>query len=231
MIAGDAAPGSEAADAALKQAIAELQDGRTADAFGRIGRLAAHDQQSPEKSTLIGLIYLSAGDNDTALVWFDRALRLDPAHAQAWLHRGSALQQLGQAEALACYNECLRLGLQEPTLFYNRGNLLREAGRLDDAIASYDMALRLKPAYPDALRAGARILRELGHSAGALEFLDEAIRLRPDFVEALLDRGDLLQGCERWGEALASYTLLLASAPDNGAALNNRAAAFLSLCR
>jgi tetratricopeptide (TPR) repeat protein len=91
----------------------------------------------------------------------------------------------------------LRLGLIEPTLCYNRGNLLREAGRLDEAIASYDEALRLNPAYPEALRAGALVLRDLGQSEAALEFLDEATRLRPDFIEALLDRGEILQILER----------------------------------
>jgi tetratricopeptide (TPR) repeat protein len=44
---------------------------------------------------------------------------------------------------------------------YNRGNLLREAGRLAEAVASYDVALRLDPAYPEALPAGGPVLRDL----------------------------------------------------------------------
>ena len=92
-----------------------------------------------------------------------------------------ALHELGRAGALAAFDEALRLGLAEPVLFYHRGNLLRAAGRLDEAIASYDAALRLNPAYPQALRAGALVLRDLGHRDGALKFLDEAVRLDPFF--------------------------------------------------
>jgi len=61
----------------------------------------------------------------------------------------------------------VRAGCVKPALFYNRGNLLRDAGRLTEAIASYDMALRLDPAYPEALRAGGLILSDLGHHASA----------------------------------------------------------------
>ncbi|VFU10478.1 tetratricopeptide repeat protein [Methylocella tundrae] len=218
-------------DAAIERSIAQLRSGRTEDALLGVRPLDSQQVASPEKSTLIGLICLSAADYETALNWFNRSLSLDPANAQAWLHRGAALQQLGRAEALACYDEAHRLGLAEPALFYNRGNLLRAAGRLDEAIASYDAALRLNPAYPEALRAGALVLRDLGYPQGAIEFLDEAVRLSPSFTEALIDRGDILQGLDRLDEAIACYDRALNNDPDNAAAWNNLGAALLTLGR
>lgn len=218
-------------DASINRSLAHLRSGRSGEALLCVRLLAAQDVESAEKSKLIGLICLNAADYEAALAWFERSLRLDPADAQAWLHCGAALQQLARVEALACYDEALRLGLADPTLFYNRGNLLRAAGRLDEAIVSYDAALRLNPAYPEALRAGALVLRDFGRPQSALEFLDEATRLNPDFIDALVDRGDVLQGLDRAEEAIASYDRALKNDPDNAAALNNRGAALLTLGR
>jgi tetratricopeptide (TPR) repeat protein len=220
-----------AVDAALNHAIEHLKTDRIAAALACVGPLAHGNERRPERANLAGLIYLAAGESQSALVWFDRAIALEPGCAQAWSNRGTALYGLDRAGALAAFDEALRLGLEEPALYFHRGNLLRAAGRLDEAIAAYDAALRLNPAYPQALRAGALVLRDLGHSDGALEFLDEAVRLDPLFRDAHTDRGDLLQSLERLEEAIAAYDRALAGDLANPAALNNRGAALLTLTR
>jgi tetratricopeptide (TPR) repeat protein len=218
-------------DAAIHNSLACLTAGRREHALACLCVVQTADERNAPKSNLIGLIYLSAGENVKALAWFDRALHLDGACAEAWSNRGAALQQLGHAEALSAYEEAVRLGLSEPALFYNRGNLLREAGRFEEAIVSYDTALKLKPAYPEALRAGGIVLRDLGHPRSALEFFDEAIRLRPTFVEASIDRGNLLQNLDRFEEALACYDRALEHNPDHSGLLNNRGSALQAIGR
>jgi protein O-GlcNAc transferase len=60
-----------------------------------------------------------------------------------------ALSGLGQHDqALASYNEALRLQPDSPEAFNNRGNALRALQRLQEAVSSYDAVLRLKPNYP-----------------------------------------------------------------------------------
>ncbi len=217
---------SYATDAAVHQAIDFLNAGQIPEALARLGGLSCARESGYVKSNLIGLIYLSARENLSALSWFDQAVRLNPRYSEALSNRGAALQQLNRgAEALASYDEALRLGFVHPTLFYNRGNLLREAMRLDEAIASYDMALKLNPAYPEALRAGGRVLRDLGRPQSALQFFDEALRLKPDFIDALIDRGNLLQDLDRPAEAILSYDAALEQEPNRADLLNNRGSA------
>ena len=220
-----------AVDAALNRAIEHLKTGRIAAALACVRPLPPGNERRPERANLAGLIYLAAGERQSALVWFDRAIALEPGCAQAWSNRGTALHELDRAAALAAFDEALRLGLAEPALYFHRGNLLRAAERLDEAIAAYDAALRLNPAYPQALRAGALVLRDLGHRDGALEFLDEAVRLDPFFRDAHMDRGDLLQSLERMEEAIAAYDRALEREPGHPGALNNRGAALLTLAR
>jgi len=219
-------------DTDIHRAIGFLEEGKSAKALARLRALDPESETNTLRCNLVGLIYLSAKQNPSALKWFDHALALDPANSEALSNRGLALQELGRAaDALAVYDEAVRVGCVKPALFYNRGNLLRDAGRLTEAIASYDIALRLDPAYPEALRAGGLVLNDLRHHASALEFFDEALRLRPSFIEVLIDRGNLLQNLDRPLEALASYDAALAKEPDRADILNNRGSALLVLGR
>jgi len=196
-------------DAALNRAIEHLKTGRNAAALACLRSLAAHEEERPERSNLAGLICLAANDAGSALPWFDRAIAIDPGHAQAWSNRGAALQELGRPEALACFDEALRLGLEEPTLFYNRGNLMLATQRPEAAIACYERALALRADYLDALigRAGAN--KQLQCFDEALAGLDAALALEPRSDHArnnkavlLLQRGDFEAGWElyesRW---------------------------------
>ncbi|HUI22507.1 MAG TPA: tetratricopeptide repeat protein [Methylocella sp.] len=219
-------------DTDVHRAIRLLEAGESAQALACLREFKAESETNTIRCSLVGLIYLSTGQNRPALEWFDRALLLDPANSEVLSNRGLALQQLGRAaDALAAYEEAARNGCTKPTLFYHRGNLLRAAGRLKEAIESYDMALRLDPACPETLRAGALVLSDLRRFESALEFIEEALRLRPSFVEALIDRGNLLYCLERHSEALASYDDALAKEPGRADILNNRGSALLLLGR
>ena len=157
-------------DTDVHRAIRLLEAGESAQALACLREFKAESETNTIRCSLVGLIYLSTGQNRPALEWFDRALLLDPANSEVLSNRGLALQQLGRAaDALAAYKEAARNGCTKPTLFYHRGNLLRAAGRLKEAIESYDMALRLDPACPETLRAGALVLSDLRRFESALK--------------------------------------------------------------
>jgi hypothetical protein len=57
---------------------------------------------APETASLweaLGAVLAAKGDNDTALIFFNEALRLKPDHLNARFHRGCALIELGQVRA------------------------------------------------------------------------------------------------------------------------------------
>ncbi len=122
-------------DTDIHQAIGFLAGGETGKALACLRALDAVSETNALRCTLVGLIYLSSKQNETALKWFDHALALDPASPEALSNRGLALQELGHAaDALAAYDEAMRVGCAKPAFFSNRGNLLRGAGRLKEAI-------------------------------------------------------------------------------------------------
>src|SRR3981081_1372723 len=61
----------------------------------------------------------------------------------------------------------------------NRGNMLRQQRRYDEALASYEQAIALEPDYAEALVSRGNALRELRRFEEALASYDRAITLEP----------------------------------------------------
>jgi hypothetical protein len=110
---------------------------------------------------------------------------------------------------------------------YQRGNTLRNAGRLEDALASYDAAIALDPAYAHAYCNRGAVLQALGQPQAALDSYERAIALDPADAMAHYNRALLLPEDSRWDEALAGYERAVAIDPQFADAQYNRALALL----
>ena len=60
------------------------------------------------------------------------------------------------SDALASYDQAISLRPNFAEAFNNRGDVLREMGRIEEARASYDRALALRPDFAEA-KAGAAL--------------------------------------------------------------------------
>jgi predicted O-linked N-acetylglucosamine transferase (SPINDLY family) len=86
-----------------------------------------------------------------AIASYERALVIAP-DAQTWNNRGSALQSLNQRlQALASYEQALRLEPGNLQALLRRGVILGELKYSDEALASYDRLLALAPDHAEAL--------------------------------------------------------------------------------
>ena len=115
--------------------------------------------------------------------------------------------------------------------FNNRGVVLAELERLDEALASYDRAIALKPGYADAFNNKGNALRELRRLDEALTSYDQAIALEPNHADAFNNRGSTLTELKRFDEALASCDKAIALRPGYAIAFNNRGNALRELKR
>ena len=53
-------------------------------------------------------------------------------------------------EALASYDEAIKINPDDAVVFYNRGIVLQALQRFDDALDSYDKAISIKSDYAEA---------------------------------------------------------------------------------
>jgi tetratricopeptide (TPR) repeat protein len=112
---------------------------------------------------------------------------------------GIALFQKGNVdEAIAHYQQAIRLKAGDAEAHINLGIALFNQGRTDDAISEYQIAIRLKP---DDFRAHHNLgiaLDKKGQTTDAISQFMETVRLKPDMAEAheslgsaLLNQGQL----------------------------------------
>jgi protein O-GlcNAc transferase len=81
-------------------------------------------------------------------------LRREPRDPAAYHNLGTVYLRLGRREeAVAAYQESLRLRPNSPGTHFQLGNALRDGGRLREAVATWEEVLRLQPEHPGASEA------------------------------------------------------------------------------
>jgi hypothetical protein len=106
--------------------------------------------------------------------------------------------------ALGSYDKAIELKPDYAMAYNNRGNVLRQLGRNDDALADYDRAIALKPDYADAYNCRGAALQQSRRHEEALASCDKAIALAPNFADAIASRAGILRELGRRSEAAAS---------------------------
>ena len=125
-------------------------------------------------------------------------------------------------EAIANYDESLRLNPDSAEAFNNRGIAKNRLRRHEEAIADYDESLRLNPDSAEAFNNRGIAKNDLGRHEEAIADYDESLRLNPDSAEAFNNRGIAKNDLGRHEEAIADYDESLRLNPDSAEAFNNR---------
>ena len=127
-----------------------------------------------------GFARFCKGDWETALVDFNRAIRMQPQLADTYNNRGNVWQQQGDLEkALADFNQAIKLNPRHSAAFNNRANLYQAKGNLAEAVADYSQSISLNPAKAIAFANRGLTLLQLGHFAEANADFQHALALNP----------------------------------------------------
>ena len=79
-------------------------------------------ERSAEGFNKQGLEKYHNGDYQGAIQDYDRAIRLNPNFAGAYVNRGNARDDMGDIQgAIADYNQAIRVNPKDDTAYYNRG--------------------------------------------------------------------------------------------------------------
>jgi predicted O-linked N-acetylglucosamine transferase (SPINDLY family) len=112
----------------------------------------------------------------------------------------------------------------------NRGNVLQDLHRPEEALASYDRALVFLPDYAEALNHRGNALRALKRPEEALASFRRALALRPDLADAFAGLGDTLLELLRPNEAADAFARLVELRPDRDYARGNLLHARMQCC-
>jgi predicted O-linked N-acetylglucosamine transferase (SPINDLY family) len=147
---------------------------------------------------------------------------------EALFQRGLSLAQRGQYEdAVASFQEALRLKPESASAHNNLGNLFVELGRLDEAVGSFRHALRYKPDFVSAHSNLGEALRRQGHHGEAAACFRDALAIDPRHAHAHNNLAMALQAQGKLDLALESYRQALRCMPGYTEAYCHLGAALL----
>lgn len=139
---------------------------------------------------------------EAAIKGYEVALRLGHESAELHEYRAKSLQAVKRFDAaLEAFDKALALK-SYPIGLCDRGNLLLEMGRYEEALQTYDDVIAWEPALSEAHHNRAIVLADLNRIDEALDSYDKALALNPDFGLIHWNRG--LMNLRR-GELLAGW--------------------------
>jgi tetratricopeptide (TPR) repeat protein len=159
--------------------------------------------------TALGWLEMARKDAGAALPHFERALELNPQHADfaASIGRAQALLALGrEGDALAAFEAALALEPNDVDLAQRievlkfrgleqglaRARDLARGGRLDDAVRAYTSAIASSPESPFLYRELAAVERQKGDLDAAQAHFEKAVSLDPTDARSVAQIGDIL---------------------------------------
>lgn len=217
---------------ALNGAIAAYRAGQLPQAEDLCQQIISVDRNFFDALYILAVVQATLGKSADALANYDRALALQPRHAEALSNRGNTLKALKRFdEALDSFDRALAVQPDYAAALSNRGAVLFEMGRYDEALATYDRSLAIRPDQVVALYNRGGTLQKLGRLEEAVASYDRALAINPALVEAHANRGNTLNALNRYDEALASFDRALTLRPDLVEALTNRGNALNGLKR
>lgn len=101
-----------------------------------------------------------AGDSETARIFYDRAILIEPEYPEAWFRRaGLFLAEENFPEALRDLNETLRLEPRHFGAWAGLGTIFEAMGAQEQALEAWREALAVYPYMRDGLQAEKRLMK------------------------------------------------------------------------
>lgn len=163
---------------------------------------------------LRGEMLYDDGRYQEALLFFKRAVALNPADVHAYARLGNTLFALERyQEALEAYDHALELDHNNAIYEVDRAETLLALKRDDQALEACARAQKLDPLNAAAYGVQGTIYLEMGLDEGALRCYQQASERDPKNPRYYRYRGDALRWLGRDEEALVAYDQALALKP------------------
>ncbi len=148
---------------------------------------------------------------DEALAAYREAAGLDPEFRGYLIELAARLEEKGHAErAIALYRECP----PSPEVDERLGNLLLEAGKVEEALPHLEAAVKASPTPANQFLLGVAYLKSKRLEEAA-PLLEAARQARPDDLRLRLTYGRLLRDLKRYSAAAGEFLAAVRLAPDS----------------
>ncbi|MFN7618350.1 MAG: tetratricopeptide repeat protein [Pseudanabaena sp.] len=163
-----------------------------------------------------GIVFAQKDKLPDAILSFQRAISLNPEHADAYYNLGISFSNIGDLEqAIVNFQTTIALNPNHANALYNLGLTYSRQGKLAEAIAYLSQALTLTPEDIETHLALGNIFFEQNKFSEALKCYQSALEIDPNSSSALCSIGATLGEQGKYQEAITTLHEAIAIDPDN----------------
>lgn len=173
------------------------------------------DGTNARSLTLLGRCFAEGGDIAAGLAYTGEALRIDPFHADAALHRGNLLLSIGSlTEAAACFERILLFRPLHDQALSAYLHALQQTGRKHEIVEALRRRIRLGGEGAELVNRLGLALHAVGDLPGALVAYQRAQALSPGTPLYHSNAATIYYHLERYDDALVELDRALGIDPD-----------------
>ncbi|RYU92774.1 tetratricopeptide repeat protein [Emticicia agri] len=160
------------------------------------------------------------GAYEEAILYFTKAIQINPQYANAYMDRGLSLDALSYYQsAIQDFNIVIELKKDSvPDAYHNRGMAYKNFTKYTEAIQDFDKAIALNFNYPLTYNYRGICLDNIGRYDEALQDFNKAIEMSPKKASYYYNRGNTLNHLRQYKAAIDDYKTALAIDPNLDAA-------------
>ncbi len=128
-------------------------------------------------------------------------------------------------DSISLYTNAIDNGYKAAIIYNNRGKVLSDSSRNEEALKDFSSLVELKPRYPNGWRHKALIQERLEKKDEAIKSYTEEIKYFPDDTKNYLSRGTLLEGKNDFENAIKDFSKIIELSPNTGEGYYARAEA------
>lgn len=166
----------------------------------------------------LGLAYMGKERDDMAIQAFNKALALKPDYTEALNNLGAAYLRGKKWDiAIKIFNKVLE-DITYATPHYPLANIgwaQLEQNNYSLAQENFLKALREMPGFIQAIHGLAQVYIRTGQTDRAIAYLDNNIKRSPDTVIFHADLAQAYEACDRTGQAIKTWRVVMQLAPKN----------------
>jgi tetratricopeptide (TPR) repeat protein len=211
------------ADALYSLGLLELETGQYKAGEKHLRKLLKLEKRVQSTYYYLGYAAIKQGHDAEALDWY-RKVESGDFWSQSQLHAAEIMVRQGRVDEMQDYLRVLRQKNPQAAVafFLVEGEVLAEAGYLDEAYGVYGQALETDPDNEDLLYARALLAQQLGQFDLAEQDMRHILSNDPDNVRTLNALGySLADKTGRYEEALGYISKALAQTPDDPAIIDS----------
>jgi len=153
-----------------------------------------------------GLRLASKGDNDSALLCYNRVLEVMPRVAEVWMNKANSLSELGKhEEAIEAIEEASELDPNDVMVMWTRATIYQVAGEYEDAILCLNDVLDHYPGKTEIHFCKGYCFAKMGKDEEAIRCFDIVLNTNPTDVDTLFNKAISQQALGKYEEALQTF--------------------------